>query len=211
MNHILLHLGYILMLIALIVRDILWLRTILTSAQVSLFCYAMFQGNYPVAFWNIVFIGINVVQVVLIIRERKPIEIDPELIDLYKGTFSAMTPREFLYFWGLGQIKVSVKGEIVREGEHQQELLLLLAGKVNVVKNDRTITQLSRGNFMSEMSFITGETASASIACDDHVQYLAWSRTKLNNLEKLNPQLSIKVQGILSKDLINKIKSSTTM
>ena len=84
---------------------IVWLRSILISAQVSLFCYALMQGHNLVAFWNFIFVGINVVQVIRIMRERKPIEIDPELVDLYKTTFHSMTPREFVYFWGLGQIK----------------------------------------------------------------------------------------------------------
>ena len=210
MNQILLHLGYILMLIALVVRDILWLRSILISAQVSLFCYALMQGHHLVAFWNFVFVGINVFQVIRIVRERKPIEIDPELVDLYKTTFHSMTPREFVYFWGLGQIKEAGADVLIRQGEHQDELMLLLSGSVDVVKSGKFITQLSKGNFMSEMSFITGEEASASVRSSGYVQYVAWSRTKLNNLKKLNPQLSIKLQGILGRDLINKIQSTTS-
>ena len=106
MDHVLLHLGYILMLIALVVRDMLWLRSILICAQISLVFYALLQGNQPVAFWNFIFVGINAFQVIRILRERKPIEVDADLLDLYKSTFHSMTPREFLYFWGMGQIWV---------------------------------------------------------------------------------------------------------
>lgn len=210
MNHLLLHLGYILMLIALAVRDILWLRSILIGAQVSLICYALLQGNHVVAFWNFVFIGINTIQVLRIIRERKPIKIGEELIDLYKGTFSSMTTREFLFFWGMGQIKEDKDGLLISQGETQQELLLLLSGTVDVVKDGMAIAQLSRGHFISEMSLITGEPASATISYSGEITFIAWNREKLDNLEKLNPQLSIKIQGILSKDLVNKIKSAST-
>ena len=113
MNHVLLHLGYILMLIALAVCDILWLRSILISAQISLIFYSLLQGNLLVSFWNLIFVGINTFQVLRIIRERKPIEIDPSLIDLYTSAFRSMTPREFLYFWGLGQLKEAEKGILI--------------------------------------------------------------------------------------------------
>lgn len=209
MNHVLLHLGYILMLIALAVRDMLWLRSILISAQVSLIFYALLQGNQVVAFWNFIFVGINAFQVIRIVRERKPIEVDPDLLDLYKSTFHSMTPREFLYFWGMGQITEAKEGVIIRQGEYQHDLLLLLSGTVDVEKDNRQIAQLTRGHFMSEMSIITGEAASASVSSSGPVQYVSWSRVKLNNLKKLHPQLSIKLQGILGKDLINKIKSTT--
>ena len=210
MHQILLHLGYILMLIALVVRDILWLRSILISAQVSLFCYALIQGHSLVAFWNFVFVGINVFQVVRIVHERKPIEVNPEFVDLYKSTFHSMTPREFVYFWDLGQIKEAGADVLIRQGEHQDELLLLLSGSVGVTQSGKLIAQLSKGNVMSEMSFITGEPASASIRSPGYIQYVAWSRAKLNDLKKLNPQLSIKLQGILGRDLINKIQSTTS-
>lgn len=210
MHYVLLHLGYILMLIALVVRDILWLRSILISAQVSLFCYALIQGNHLVAFWNFIFVGINVFQVIRIVHERKPIEIDPELVDMYKSTFHSMTPREFIYFWDTGQIKEAGADVIVRQGEHQDELFLILSGTVDVLKNGKFIAQLSQGHFMSEMSFITGEPASASVRSSGYIRYIAWSRAKLNDLKKLNPQLSIKLQGILGRDLINKIKSTTS-
>ena len=210
MNHVLLHLGYILMLIALVVRDMLWLRSLLISAQISLVFYALLQGNQLVAFWNFIFVGINTYQVIRIIRERKPIEIEPELLDLYKSTFHSMTPREFLNFWGMGQINEAEKGVLIRQGENQNDLLLLLSGTVDVKQNGKPIAQLTRGHFMSEMSIITGEPASASVSSSGPVQYAAWNRAKLDNLKKMHPQLSIKLQGILGRDLINKIKSTTT-
>ena len=209
MNNVLLHLGYILMLIALAVRDILWLRSILISAQISLIFYSLLQGNMLVAFWNFIFVGINTFQVIRIIRERKPIEIDQSLLDLYTSTFHSMTPREFIYFWGLVQVKEAEKGVLIRQGEYQHDLLLLLSGTVDVIKDGKPIAQLSRGHFMSEMSIITGETASATVSSNGPVKYVAWSRAKLNNLKKHNPQLSLNLQGILGKDLINKIKSTT--
>lgn len=66
---ILVNLGYIFMLAALTVRDILWLRILLVSAQLSLFSYGLITSNTPVAFWNALFFVINSYQVVRLFQQ----------------------------------------------------------------------------------------------------------------------------------------------
>lgn len=208
MHLIALHLGYTLMLAALAVRDILWLRSILVCAQVSLIFYSLSVGNTAVALWNAVFILINLVQVVLILRERRPILIPEDVRDLYQATFSAMSTREFLYFWEMGT-KKRRDDFLIQEGSRQDHLLFLLDGTVEILKNGKVIASLGRGKFVSEMSFLTGEPASATVRGKGTVSFIAWSAEKIRSLESLNPSLYTKVQGILSRDLIDKIRSTS--
>ena len=70
---------------ALLVRDILWLRSILIAAQTSLFSYGMAISNYAVAFWNGLFVLINIIQVARLVRERRPIDLPTDLIDIYEN------------------------------------------------------------------------------------------------------------------------------
>ncbi len=53
---VLINLGYVLMLLAFAVRDILWLRSILIGGQLSIMAYALSINNNIVAFWNILFV-----------------------------------------------------------------------------------------------------------------------------------------------------------
>ena len=94
------------MLVAFTVRDILWLRILLVSAQLSLFSYGLISANIPVAFWNALFFAINGYQVIRLFQQRRPIELPVELVDLYEQLFSSMRRREFLYFWQMGNIFV---------------------------------------------------------------------------------------------------------
>ena len=210
MDKILLNLGYVLMLIAFVVRDILWLRSILLIGHLSLVVYALLVNNRMVAFWNIIFFFINTIQVVRLIRERRPIELPSGLTDLYEKIFSAMSRREFLFFWNMGSIKEISENLLIRKGDYLHELSLILSGSVNVVKDGKNIAQLSRGSFIAEMSFVTGESASADIIANGRVQYISWNQEKLRSLKQLNPELLIKIQNILGKDLAVKIKAATT-
>ena len=206
---VLINLGYIFMLAALAARDILWLRGLLVSAQISLFSYGLLSGNKPVMFWNALFFLINGYQVVRLIRQRSPIEIPDELTDLYEKIFSSMRRREFLYFWQMGNIHEVKHKRLISKGEPQKNLLLILSGEVHVKNGDNLIATLSRGSFVAEMSFMTGDPATADVFVPDKAAYISWDQQKLRSLKQLNPDLLIRIQNILGKDLTSKLKKDS--
>lgn len=209
MTQLLVNLGYILMLLALLVRDILWLRSILMSAQIILFAYGIVSVNYSVAFWNILFFAINGFQVSRLIRERRPIELPSEITDLYENIFSSMRRREFLNLWHMGSIDSDENELLIKKGRKQKKLYLILSGKVRVENKGTLITKLGRGSFLAEMSFLTGNPATADVIADGKVRYIFWEQQKLNDLQKINADLFIKLQNILGKDLTEKVKAVT--
>ena len=208
MQDILINIGYILMLGAFVVYDILWLRSILISAQLSLLSYGVFTDNYAVIFWNGLFVIINTIQVIYLIKQRQPIELPTDLLDLYENYFKEMRRREFLYFWNMGTVNKVNDKLLIKQGEHQKEISLILSGLIEVKKNQNKIAELNRGSFIAEMSFLTGKPASADVYANGTVRYIAWNQKKLKDCEKLNPQLLIKIQNILGKDLAEKVKIS---
>ena len=210
MQDILINIGYILMLGAFVVYDILWLRSILISAQLCLLSYGIFADNYAVIFWNALFVVINTIQVIYLIRQRRPIDLPTDLLDLYENYFKDMRRREFLYFWNMGAINKVNDTLLIKHGEHQKEVSLILSGLVEVKKNNVKIAELTRGSFIAEMSFLTGKPASADVYANGTVRYISWNQKKLKDCEKLKPQLLIKIQNILGKDLAEKVKLSQT-
>ncbi len=204
---ILLNLGYLLTFTALSVRDILWLRVLLVSTQLSFFSYGLITQNKTVIFWNSLFLIINSYRLVRLIQERRPIDLPPELIDLYEKVFSSMRRREFWYLWHIGRRRTVKDRQIIRKGERQRELMLITAGKVEVNRDGTLLAELTRGSFIAEMSFLTGEGASADVFARGEVQYMAWEQEKIRSLQQINPDLYMKIQNILGKDLSAKIKS----
>ena len=149
---------------------------------------------------------INVFQVIRLLIERRPVPIAKELRDIYRSVFSDLNTREFLYFWSMGKYIAVDSGFLCRRDTVQDELLLVLEGKVQVTKKGIQVAELSRGDFIAEMSFMTGEPATADVTCNDNVRLIAWSQRKIHNLEHLNSQLLMKIQVILGKDMSRKIE-----
>ena len=56
------HLGYIFTFLALSVKDVLWLRIILATAQITLGIYSFLEQRFDVLFWNGVFTSVNLYQ-----------------------------------------------------------------------------------------------------------------------------------------------------
>tara|TARA_A100001011_G_scaffold221758_1_gene229704 strand:- start:146 stop:808 length:663 start_codon:yes stop_codon:yes gene_type:complete len=204
---IILNIGYALTFIALAIREVLWLRTTLTAAQISLFTYHYFYAeNSSAAFWTAIFVIVNTYNIVKILLERRPKLIPEEIRDLYDDIFKSLTSNEFLYFWNMGTIKSVSNTFLIKSGEHQNNLLLVLAGTAFVEVNGNPIANLDRGAFIAEISFLSGEPASADVHATEELIFVSWKSERLKNLKHDNPTFWMKLQHALSEDLIKKVK-----
>jgi len=204
---IILNLGYALTFIALAIREVLWLRVTLTAAQISLFTYHYYYAdNQSAAFWTAIFVIVNSYNIIKIILERRPKIIPDEIRDLYDGIFSSLTTREFLYFWNMGRIRFVKDEFLIHSGEKQNNLLLVLSGTANVEVNGKPIAKLDRGAFIAEISFLSGEPASADVHATDELIFISWRSERLKNMQHENPSFWMKLQHALSEDLIKKVK-----
>ena len=202
------HLGYLFTFLALSVKDMLRLRVILAVAQILLGIYQFSVFRCDVVVWNTVFTIVNIYHIIRIINERKIVFIPDEIKDIYNNIFDDFTTREFMNFWSLGEYKKSSDALLIKEGDKQKNLYLILKGDVTVKRNENILNTLGRGKFIAEMSLITDEPASANIYSNNNVEYIAWNQNELNHFQVSNKNLWIKLHNILSKDLIGKIKTT---
>ncbi|MCC5815622.1 MAG: cyclic nucleotide-binding domain-containing protein [Leptospira sp.] len=189
------------------VRDILWLRCLAMVSQVFMVNYGFFKPNFAILSFNSMFLVINTYHVIKLYLERKPIQLPIELDSIYNRTFNSMTTREFLSFWNTGNRTVVSDRRICQSGMPQKDLVFIIEGKAEVTKNGKKIGYLKSGDFIAEMSFLSGESASADVHAIGSMDCNSWSQEKLKNLKQLNPNLYIKIQFILGKDLTHKIIS----
>jgi len=198
--------SYILTTLAYLVRDILWLRSIALVSEVAMIAYGFLSGNLTISSWNMVFLTINTIQVIRLLLERRPYALPAELEEIYSKVFAIMTPREFMYFWQSGTEKNAYNSYVCRDGAVQKELMMIISGEVSILKNGAQVARLGAGSFVAEMSFLTGDPASADVYADQEVLYNAWSQEQLRDMNQSNPNMLIKIQVILGKDLSHKLK-----
>ena len=204
MHDVLLNLGYSLNLLALSVRDVLLLRLVLLPAQLSFLSWGLVAGIRAAIAWNVIFISINLFQVLRILRERRPVTLPSDIASIHQESFSAMRPREFWLFWETGRDKVVSDEPFVHQSEKPSELMFIVSGVAKVVRDGSTVAELGAGQFAAEMSFLSGKLASADVVADGEITLKAWDQSRLSLLEQVNPALLLKLQRILSQDLAAK-------
>lgn len=204
----LVHFGYLLQLFALLARDVLWLRGILVVAQSVLAAYAYLRGPefLPYVGWNALFVLINLYWVARLLRERAAVQLPEELRPLHERHFAALAPPEFLRLWREGRRGSMADAVLVREGTMPQTLYFLLTGEALVRSNGRELARLGPGNFVAEMSLLTGERTTADVHALGAVEYMAWPVATLARLRTRSPVLWSKVQSVLGHDLVEKIR-----
>jgi hypothetical protein len=194
-----------------LVRDILWLRVLTILAGLSLLPFYGSCSDHilwaPIA-WNLVFMTVNVVQIGLLIHERRPqLLFGPEQ-ELYRRIFADLTPGEFRKLMKHGEWReIEPVGTIVRRDTVVRDMQVLWKGAVTVRAGGRVIAQLRPGQFVGEMSFLSGEKATADVIAAEPSSLLAWSQESLNELLEKQPALGFKIRGILGRDVVTKLRA----
>jgi hypothetical protein len=203
------HGASILTMAAYLLKDILWLRFLSILA-----CLAGITFNYhvpatplwSVIYWNILFIVINVVQIVVIIKERSGIEFTDEEKELHDTLFKNFAPFEFMKLMRIGKWSEAKQGQTLAvEQQPLDSVMLIYNGRLSVEAKGKQVAQLKDGNFIGEVSYITGGAATATVRALEPTRYLSWLKTDITKLLNRNPSMRLAMQAMLSTDLSKKL------
>ena len=105
----------------------------------------------------------------------------------------------------MGNVSQLENETIIKAGDTQADLLLILNGKADIIRDGKKITTLKRGQFIAEISYITGNPASADVVAQGELLFYTWDRGTLNKLRKSNPATMGKLDRILTLDMAGKL------
>lgn len=202
-----LHLSNILYLFSYSVRDILWLRILTVIAIACMMPYYYCCSLYAPIGWNGLFAAVNLMQIGMLILERRPVFLGEDELRIYNMVFRSLTPREFMKLISIAEYSNVEEGqELLKQHEPITHLTLLAKGRSRVEVDGRPVAEVMPGQFVGEMGFLTDQNASASVHASLDVECLAWPVEKLKALFRENHVLHVKFQGILGVDLVEKLR-----
>jgi len=204
-----LNLAYALMLAALLVREVFWLRILFLASQASFIAYALVAENLSITIWNSGFLVVNLFQVFRLLQRRRPISLSPELEKTYQLAFSRLSRREFLYFWRLGAEGETADGFLARSGVSGERLYFVREGEVTIFREGKEVARIGPGSFVADSSTVLDAcTASIDAQALGNVRYRAWGQENLESLQQVDPDLFIKLQGIIGKYITDKLRAA---
>lgn len=201
------HVANVLFLASYSVRDVLWLRLLTIVAIATLIPYYVANGLMPPIYWNAVFIAINLAQVWRLILERRPVTLTDEQHRLHRLAFGSLRQREFLRLLQSGAWRdVPAGTTLVEQGTAVGEMIVISEGTLAVVCNGEPLTELRPGQFVGEMSYLTGAAAGASVSTACDTRLVAWDQGTLKGFLDKNTDLRAALQSILGADLVSKLR-----
>lgn len=208
-GHVSGHLASVLTMAAYLLKDILWLRLL-----TILSCFAGIAFNFivpstplwTVIYWNILFAVINIVQVAIIIKQRSSVHFTEEEKELHDTLFKNFAPFEFMKLMRVGKWLEAKDGEVLAtEQKPIDRIMLIYNGLVEVESKGKEVAKLKDGNFIGEVSFITGGAATATVRALRPTRYVAWPKEAIRQLLNRNPSMKFAMQAMLSTDLSKKL------
>jgi hypothetical protein len=203
------HAAFALIMVAYLVRDLFWLRCLSIVASFAGIAYNYFVPATPlwlVIYWNVAFVGVNAVQLEIMRREKRGVRFSEEEHDLYETLFRSFAPVEFMRLVRIGRWADASAGAVLTiQGEPVSDLILISNGRASVEAGGRCIAHLGPGEFVGEMSLVTGDLATATVRADEPVRYLAWPKAALDRLLTRYPSMRFAMQAVVSANLTRKL------
>ena len=205
------HVANVLYLISYLVRDILWLRVLTIFAGLSLlpfYCHCSDHILWAPIGWNALFISVNLIQIGILLRERRPRRLDGPEQELYDNVFSELTTGEFRQLLKVGEWrKIETGTTVVQRDTVVRDIQVLQRGALEVRSAGGVIDRDTPGQFVGEMSFLSGEKATADVVAIEPSLVFVWPQESLNKLLDKKPALAFKIRGILSLDVVAKLRN----
>ena len=191
---------------AYISRSILWLRILLVCAAITYIVSGISLGVASMIGWNSAYLLINLYHIAFLLLDKITINLPRETVGIYHRYFSTLSTREFKKLIMNNGFRTFQDIDIIRELEIPDKLFIVLRGKVNIIKDEKTIATLGAGDFIGEMSFLSREPASASAYAENFVQCAYWTHDDLEKLKLNNSASYQKFVAIVGCDLVRKLR-----
>ena len=201
------HLSYVLLVLSMMMRSMTWLRVIAISAGVTSGTYGYFGLNDPVTvFWETVFVLTNLVQLVIIVFENRKRALSEEERIVVNALLPKADMRAVRRILKLGVMReVPPETVLIKQGEMVPELIVMTRGAVQVEKDGRIIGACGEGDFLGEMSLLSGEPATATVMVTNPAHYMSVERSRFRVFLDRNPDIRHTVQASFNRNLMAKL------
>lgn len=204
------HLALLFSVLGFLFRDELYLRSLLLLGTVFYLLYYYFSQTAPL--WDAIFssaviFAVNLIFIILILRERYLISMSHEETILYHS-LGAFTPGQFKRIMKIAKWQSRISPSIVTyENQTCDRLFYILDGEITIIKNGEKFSR--NGNmFIGEVGFMLGVPASATVTISANTNYVEWKSQDLTKLFSKSQSIENAFKALFNFDLAKKVAAS---
>jgi Cyclic nucleotide-binding domain len=203
----LIHLGAFLYLICFLFRDQILLRSFAILGDFAYTAFYFTAADKPLwsaIAWIVPNIGINIIMIFLILRDRQMMPLSDDEMSLFQN-LRGLNPGQFRRLIRLGKWqRVETDTILTEEGKDLDRLYYVLAGDVEVDKGGRLI-KVEPAVFIGELAYLRKKPATATVRAKAGAVFVSWPHAALENVTRKDEGLAAVLGNLLSNDLAEKV------
>lgn len=207
----LVNLSNIVFLAAFSVRDVLFLRLLSIVAYLIIlpFYYLQQETLWPSIFWGLTFITVNVVRVIILWLERRPVILSDEEQELHQLAFSSLDKREFLNLLSLAEwIDVHPGQVLIEKGKSVSSVLIMTSGQIEAALNDHIKVDFRPGQLIGTAEVLGGLGSPITATARAPARLAKWNVENVRAFAASRPELRAKLAAIVNVDLVGKLRQA---
>ena len=202
----LVNLSNLVFLAAFSVSDLLKLRLLSVTASIVILPYYYLQQDtlWPPIFWGTIFILVNLVRIVMLMLEKRPVVLSREEENLYQLGFETMDRREFVKLLSLAEWIDCEGGEIIAEkGKSFGGLMIMIDGDIEV---EGIGVSIRPGQLIGTLEVFGDLVSPVEMVARQPSRLVRWNVDQVREFTDNRPELRIKLMDIISQDLAGKLR-----
>lgn len=200
------HVAYVLLIVSMLMRNMRWLRIFAIAAGTISAIYYWTQSDYVSVFWETIFTLVNIFQLFYIAIENSRGRFSKDERYFIETCLPGLERAQARRFVKLGAwTQVSDEAVLITEDTCPQRLKFVVDGIANITRNNKHLGKVGKGDFLGEMSYLTGQSASASVIAETTMRYLAFDRDVLKDHLTKNPEVRFALESSFNRNLVGKL------
>lgn len=206
------HLTYFLLIVSMLMRRMVWLRSFAVASGIAKIVYRTFFVFDPVSvLWETVFVLVNIGQLLVIWyyeRHHRFSDDERHFVDSMPPSVERRALKRLLTFASVREVPADEV--LVREGEVVKDLLYVADGVARIESGGRIIAVCGPGDYLGEMSFLSGEPATATVIAAKPMRVLAFDQQRLHVAVASDAGIHRAMEAGLNRNLVGKLVRANT-
>ncbi len=203
------HLAYVLLISSMMMRNINWLRALaIMAGTISAFYYWTLDDKVSM-FWEALFTLVNIGQLLILQVENRRgsfSEDEKYFIQTCLPNVERAHARRLMKIGAWTQVEEDTV--LIVEDTNPEQLKFVVSGSALVTHAQRPIGKIHKGDFLGEMSYLTGKTASATATTLETVRYFAFDKERLRDHLARNMEVRHALETSFNRNLADKLVKS---
>lgn len=206
------HFTYALLILSMLMRRMVWLRALAVASGLTKIVYRAFFVIDPVSvLWETVFVLVNVIQLLIIWYYEYRHRFSNEQAHFAESMPANVERRAIRKMLGFSRLVEVAEGQAITiEGQPVKDLVYIASGVAKVETAGRVVAVCGPGDYIGELSFLTGATATATTTAAKPVKLLAFDQAKLHQAIESDAGIRRAMEAGLNRNLVGKLVRSNT-